>query len=198
MLLSGLCCALYLTALLLFAALHRLDRSVHWLHDPVSQYIRGPYATLFRWYGHIGTAAALLLTIELFHASAPIFAPKVVISMALLVVLRVGVVLIPTDPKHAPATAKGRLHLALAIATFAATYTAIASATPAFALDAATPLVLSLIAMRYLALASLSAVVLTMLPGLKAFFGLAERAFLASTQLWFLGCSLWFTVTRMG
>lgn len=198
MLLAALCTTLYLTALGLFAAMHRLDRSVHWLHDPVSQYITGPHATLFRWYGHIGTAAALLLTILLFQSAAPVFAPKVLLSMALLVLFRIGVVFVPTDARHAPATARGRLHLLLAIATFAAAYTAIASATPAFAADTATPLALFLIAMRYVALASLSAVVLTMLPGLKTFFGLAERVFLAATQLWFLGGSLWFIVTRTG
>lgn len=192
-----LCTVLYVAALAMFASLHWLDRSVHWLHDPVSQYITGKHAALFRWYGHIGTAAALLLTIQLFRAAFPVFAPRVLVSMVLLVVFRIGVVLVLTDAKHARTTAKGRLHLLLAIATFAAAYTAIASATPAFATAPGPAFLIDfLVAMRYLALASLTAVVLTMLPGLKGFFGLAERIFLVATQLWFLGCSLWFMATH--
>lgn len=191
-LLAGVCAALYLITLMMFVILHRLDRTVDIRRDPVSLYARGTHAAFFRVYGYIGTLAALLLTVQLYRAVAPLFPPRVIVSMVLLIAFRLGVVWIPTDAKHARTSTAGRLHLLLAVATFSATYTAIAAATPVFADKLLPLLVLYLNVMRYVAMFALGAVVITMLPVLQSFFGVSERLFLLATQLWFLGCSLWF------
>lgn len=174
---------LYLVALAMFLRLHVRDRSVDWVRDPVSYYGIGKVPRYFRVYGHIGTAGAALLTIQFFTATAPAFPVTVLLSMALLILFRVGVFAVPADSRNQPASLSGRIHLLFAIAAFAATYTAIANATPYFADARAFAF---LVACRYTAMLGLACVVVTMFSPLKRFFGLAERAFLFSTMVWFL------------
>lgn len=190
LLLCGVCSALYLIGLVMFIILHRLDRRVHILHDAVSLYAQGTHGAWFRVYGHIGTLAALLFTLQ----TASVFPARVTIAMSLLIIFRLGVVWVPTDAKDAPASLQGRLHLLLAIATFAATYTAITNATDAFLSQMNTPMAFYLNVLRDVAMLALGAVVITMLPACKRYFGVSERLFLLAAQLWFLSASFWFFV----
>lgn len=178
---------LYLLALVLFCALHASDRDVHWLSDPVSNYAVGPSGGLFRFYGHLGTVGAALLGILMARSVAPAFPSSVIASMAGVVLARIAVVLVPTDPKGQAPTRRGRLHLLLAIALFTLTWMAISDATPVLAASAWAPWLGGL---RQVAMVSLALVVVTMLPPAKPFFGLVERVFLVATMAWFLVAAL--------
>ena len=173
----------YLVAIAQLIHLHSADRAVHWVRDPVSNYGVGPAARLFRRYAHIGTVAAGLMAIAFFSSSSPAFPPAVFVSLGILVLARLGVVAVPTDAKGAAPSARGRLHLVLAIALIAATYNVVASATPLLGGTAMSP---GLQICHDLVLGGLIAVVVTMIPPLKRWFGLAERIFLLSTMAWFV------------
>lgn len=190
--LSVLSAALYVLAIALFGLLHRRVPEASWLRDAVSDYGVGPAAGLFRGYGHVGTAAAALLAIQFALSSAPGIPRAAVVAMILTPLLRMGVTLVPTDPPGAGTSARGRLHLVFAIATFAATYTAIANATSVLAAAAQGGLAVILSGLYAVATLALIGVVMTMLPPLKRVFGLFERVFLLSTMLWFLAANVVF------
>ncbi|MFT3720001.1 DUF998 domain-containing protein [Pseudorhodoferax sp.] len=183
---------LYAVAIVMLACLHGQDRGVHWASDPVSNHALGAWRGVFNMYGYIGTAGALLLLAQ-FASDRSTQLPAVVpIAMVVLVVSRVLVLWVPTD-QPGESTRSGKLHLVFAIASFAAAYTAIANATAALAHGAPAWLAAGLASVRWLAMVSLTGVVVTMLPKLKRAFGAFERAFLFSTMLWFLLASV-----RMG
>lgn len=111
--------------------------------------------------------------------------------LAASAVARLGVALVPTDLEGQPRTAAGRLHLVLAVLSFALLYTAIDNATPLMTARAGGVIAAALPLLRWTAAASLAALVLCLLaPPLRGLFGLAERAFLIATPLWMLLASL--------
>jgi hypothetical protein len=103
-----------------------------------------------------------------------------------LAVLRLGVLAFKTDEGSFGRTREGIAHLVLAVATFTLAYEAVSFGGPTVLAITAGPLHAVLAALGWIVPVSLAFVVATMLPGLRAFFGLAERAFLVSTLLWFL------------
>lgn len=181
--------ALYVIAIALFVRLHRRVPEVDWLCDAVSNYGVSPAAGLFRAYSHVSTLAATLLAVQFALSSAPGIPRAAVVAMVLTPLLRVGVTLVPTDLPGVATSARGRLHLVFAIATFAASYTAIANATPVLAAAAPGWLAAILSGLYIVATLALVGVVATMLPALKRVFGLFERVFLLSTMLWFLAAN---------
>lgn len=130
---SALSAALYLVAIAMFAVLHRRVPEANWVSDAVSNYAVGPSASFFRRYSHVSTTAAALLAIQFVLWRSPAIPRVAVICMVLTPFLRIGVTLVPTDGPGAAPSARGRLHLVLAIASFAASYTAISNASPTLA-----------------------------------------------------------------
>jgi hypothetical protein len=177
----------------MFFRLHAVDRSVDWVRDPVSHYAVGPRGRLFRTYGNVGTAAAALLACQIFFSRGPALPDIVLASLLLMVAARIGVIAIPTDAKGQASTRRGRIHLVLAIVSFAATYTAIANATPPLAEHAAYP---ALQGLRIVAMVALAGVVAGVSPLARRWFGLAERVFLLSTMLWFIVANIALVTTR--
>jgi len=183
---------LYVIALVMFANLHQRASDTNWLRDPVSNYGVSRARAYFRIYGHVGTAAAVLLAIQFALTTTAKIQRVAVVCMGLLLLLRVGVIHVPTDRPGMAKSTMGRVHLLFAIATFAVTYIAVASATPA--LDAVAPAWLAVVLSytRIAAMLSLVGVVVTMLAPLRRVFGLTERAFLLTTMLWFLAANVEF------
>lgn len=190
--LSALSAALYAVAIAIFADLHRRAPETGWVREPVSNYAVGSAGRCFRVYGYAGTVAAALLAIQFAMSTAPDIPRVSVVCLILAVVFRIGVVLVPTDKPDAPVSSRGRLHLLFAIANFAASYTAIANATPVMAASAPAWLAATLSGIRVAAMYALAGVVITMLPLFKRVFGLLERVFLLAVMLWFLAANMLF------
>lgn len=180
---------LYALALILLAVLHARDRRSP-LHTAVSDYATGPQRGLFAAYGLAGTVAAGLLASAIWIT--PQMPRQAALWLAATVPVRLMLMAAPTDAPDRPATARGRVHLLLAIAGFALVYTAIRRTTPA-ALELAGPLAPGLALLGHVITAGLAMVVLILpIPG-RRWFGLAERVFLIGTTLWLMTLALLLT-----
>ena len=174
--------------LLVFVSLHALPTGYNPVRNAVSDYAVGKYGTLFRiglWFSAFGV---LTLTFAMRRAVGSPPLPRVVsLYLGLIVATRIGMSLFHTDLEGAPVTRRGIVHYAFAIAAFTFTYLAISKSTPVLRdLD---PSSWRRTALRWSAAAvlpELAVVVLTMFRPLRRVFGLVERIFLITTNIWFI------------
>lgn len=97
----------------------------------------------------------------------------------------------PTDLEGQRLTRSGRLHYLFAVGAFALTYSAIAGLTPELGSVGAWESASGLLSvLRLVALVSLVLLVIALVPRLRVVFGLFERAFRLSANLWFLTAGL--------
>lgn len=183
---------LYLGAYALLGLLHvrRPDLSV--VLNAVSEYGVGSSASLFRIYGTTGSAAAAMLAIAFYLSSDIPSSANIAFFLTLMVAARIGLSVWPTDTAGKPRSSTGRIHLLFAIASFAFTYmavTRIADALPS--IDHLPQYAWIWSPFRWAIAASLATTVAAMTRPLRPVFGLAERAFLLLTPLFFLAASLW-------
>ncbi|MEP4990357.1 MAG: DUF998 domain-containing protein [Paracoccaceae bacterium] len=176
--------ACYAVVLGVFLAFHVIapERSI--FAHAVSDYAVGKTARLFIGYGLVGSLGAALLAIA--TVSTGDFPVRVPIYLALLAILRIGVLRFRTDIEGEAVTREGRLHYVFAIITFALTYMIVSAAQPTLGTFANPPLNAILSGLGWIATISLVGVVTTLLPPLTRVFGLAERIFLLSTAFWLL------------
>jgi hypothetical protein len=169
-------------------ALHLRPTGYDPVHHAVSDYGVGPYRQWFRvalWVSSIGTlalAAGLAIT-----PGTPELAGKDLLFLALIPIMRVGMTLFPTDLEGRKLTRIGLRHYLFAIAAFTFTYLAISDLTAD--LDLIHPWLSVkgiLVALRVTVPITLALVVVTMFPPLRRVFGIFERLFLLSTNLWFI------------
>lgn len=111
-------------------------------------------------------------------------------ALTLSAAARLGVMRFKTGRRAWASANEGRLHFVFAVLTFALTYLAIDSATVILSTGAASLLAVSLTTLRWIAAVSIVGCLLTMIPRLRAAFGLFERAFLVSTMLWLVLAAL--------
>ena len=172
--------AAYAIALCLLGAAHATDGREP-LKRAVSDYANGPASRLFVAYGLSGILGATALAAALW----PIVQGWLPKLLAALAVLRLGVLIWPTDRGGVAQSRAGRLHLLFAVVTFALAYQVVSTGTT-FARQHSTPAWNSY--WRFMALlvpAALTAVVVTLIvPSLRRVFGLAERVFLIATLVW--------------
>lgn len=183
---AGVAMASYLVALILFVALHRLEPQRSPFRDAVSDYGTGRAASLFRLYGAAGIVGAAALCRAMWDYPGATFAPAATWCLAALAVTRLGVFAFRADQGSLGHTRRGLVHLAFAVVTFTLAYEVVSLGGPTALAITAGPLHAAFAALGWIVPVSLALVVATMLPGLRAFFGLAERAFLLSTLSWFL------------
>ncbi len=174
--------------LCVFVALHVLPTGYHPVRHAVSDYGVGRYAWLFRWalvassVGILALAAGLAL-----EPGTPTVTVLQLVFLLLIPVMRVGMLKFPTDLEGQRLTRSGRLHYLFAVAAFALTYSAIADLTPELGSVGAWESVSGFLSvLRIIALVSLVLLVIALVPRLRVVFGLFERGFLLSTNLWFL------------
>lgn len=180
--------ALYAAGLAILALLHLRFPGHRLLRDPVSDYGVGASKPWFQAMGWAGSVAGLLLAWAMARAGLPGW---IAACLAGSVAARLGVTAFPTDLEGAAPTAAGRLHMLFAVVSFALYYTVVDNATPLLAASAGAPWAGVLAPLRWLAAASLAALVACLvLRPLRAWFGLAERIFLIAIPLWFLAASL--------
>lgn len=182
--------ALYGLDLLFLLAFQVLNRDQPAFAKPVSEYALGRTARLFRIYLIAGCIAPPILAWQVHVSGDPDFPVMVTVYLALVALGRLGIAIWLNDPHGTRRTRRGNLHRAATLLAFTAAYMAVVEATPHLvalhegwrsAGDEVLKLVIS---------AAFLAVVLTTSPGLRPWFGLAERAFLYATALWFLLATL--------
>lgn len=172
----------------IFVALHVLPTGYHPIRHAVSDYAVGQYGSLFRVGLLVSSLGVLFLAIGLtLDPGAPPLAVSQLVFLYLVPATRLGMAVFRTDLEGEKLTPTGRLHYLFAIAAFAFTYAAISGMTPR--LTSVSPWQSAdglLSALRWIALVSLVLLIVTLLPRLRTIFGLFERAFLVSTNLWFV------------
>ncbi|MFD1881141.1 hypothetical protein [Paracoccus pacificus] len=154
------------------------------LGGAVSDHANGPRPGLFLGYALAGMGGAAGLALA--EAASGLFPFWAWASLAAMAVLRIGIVAFRTGDGSETRAAESRLHLVFAVLTFALAYRAVSAGTPAaraiFGANAGSLLA----ALDWVATAALFGVVACLLIApLRRWFGLAERAFLFSTLLWF-------------
>ena len=167
-----------------------LNRDYRWFAHAVSDYGVGKTAGLFRVYVLSGSLAAPLLAWQFWHASAPSYPAIIPVYLLLVMLGRLALGLFPNDLRGTPRTKSGQIHHAATLLAFACAYMTVAEATPLLTASVTDALSTALLLLKHLISAGFIAVVITISPPLRRFFGLAERLFLYSTALWFLTASL--------
>lgn len=176
--------------ILLLAAFQVIDRDYGLFDHAVSDYGIGRTAGLFRAYVIVGSLAAPLLAYLFWQSRTPLYPAAIPVYLLLLMLAQVVVGLYPNDLRGAPRTASGNIHHAATLIAFTCAYLTIAEATPL--LVATSPLGPMLLWIKHSFSLGFVAVVLTISPPLRPWFGLAERVFLYSCATWFLFVSLSF------
>ncbi|KUL26680.1 DUF998 domain-containing protein [Actinoplanes awajinensis] len=188
---------LLLAYLAIFVALHLRGTGYHLIRNAVSDYGVGRTAGQFRAAVLANSLGILALTgalaVEL--GRDPLSTGDYVILL-LIPATRLALAFFPTDVEGTPVTATGRIHLLLAVASFTFVYLSVANLTPPLTGHPAwSSLGAVLVTLKWIAAAGLAAVVVTMVvPSLRRLFGLAERVYLLSTNLWFLLVALFLTI----
>ena len=182
--------ALYSLDLLMRLSFQVLNREVPVFSRAISDFGLGKTARLFRVYVMVGCLAPPLLAWQFWASDSPAFPAAIPVYLGLVALGRLGIAVWPDDPHGAPQTEAGHIHRAATILAFTCAYMTVVEATPQLGamhegLRSSADLIL-----KHTISASFLGVVLTMSPALRPFFGLAERAFLYSTGLWFLLASL--------
>ncbi len=184
---AGVATGCYGLALALLIALHIVERQRSPVGVAVSDYGAGKAAWLFKIYGAAGIIGAAALCRAMLDYPGAEFPKWAAYCLGALAVLRLGVLAFKADEGSFGRTRAGFIHLVFAIVTFTLAYEVVSIGGPTALAITAGPLNAALSALGWIVPVSLALVVMTMaLPRLRAFFGLAERAFLVSTLLWFL------------
>lgn len=184
---AGVAAACYGLALALLVALHVVESQRDPVRTAVSDYGTGKAAKLFRAYGAAGIVGAAALCRAMWDYPGAEFPHAAVYCLGALAVLRLGVFAFRTDEGAFGRTREGVIHLVLAVVTFTLAYEVVSIGGPTALQITGGALNAAFAALGWIVPVSLVLVVATMvLPRLRAAFGLAERAFLASTLLWFL------------
>lgn len=182
--------ALYGLDLLFLLAFQVLNRDLPAFARPVSDYGLGRTARLFRVYLIAGCIAPPILAWQALVSGDPDFPVSVTVYLCLVALGRLGIAIWPNEKRGLRRTGKGQMHRAATLLAFAAAYMAVVEATPPLvALHEGARSVGDEVLKQVISVSFLS-VVLTISSTLRPWFGLAERAFLYSTALWFLLATL--------
>ena len=181
---------LYVLDLLFLLAFQVLNRDQPPFSKPVSEYGLGRTARIFKLYLIAGCIAPPILAWQVHASGDPDFPVSATVYLVLAALGRLGIAVWKNDPHGAPHTQRGNLHRAATLLAFTCAYMAVVEATPHLvALHEGARSVADEVMKQVISLGFL-AVVLTTSPTLRPWFGLAERAFLYSTALWFLLATL--------
>ena len=181
---------LYGLDILFLISFQFLNRDYRWFSHAISDYGVGKTAGLFKVYVLAGSIAAPLLAWQFWQARAPSYPWIIPVYLGLVMLGRLALGLFPNDLRGTTRTLSGQIHHAATLLAFACAYMTVVEATPLLALSVTDELSTILVLLKHLISAGFIAVVITISPPLRRFFGLAERLFLYSTAVWFLTASL--------
>jgi hypothetical protein len=190
-LLTGLLAAASFAATLAYLAmmliLHVLPTGYSPIRHAVSDYGVGRYEPLFTVALYVSSVGVLTLAFALLRGvGSPPLATRDLVCLLLIPLARIGMTLFPTSLEGQRISRAGLLHYACAVAAFTLTYLAISGMTPALrALDPGEWARVPLGWAEWIVGPALALVVVTMLGPLRRLFGLFERIFLLTTNVWF-------------
>ncbi|MCW2525331.1 MAG: hypothetical protein JWM76_191 [Pseudonocardiales bacterium] len=173
--------------LVLLAVLHALPTGYSPVRHAVSDYGVGRYRGLFTVALGVSSIAVLTLAFALIRGFGTPPLPTRDLGYLLLIPLaRIAMTLFPTDLEGRRVSRTGLLHYGFAIAAFTLTYLAISGLTPALrATDLSAWTRGPLGWTEWTVGPALALLVATMLRPLRRIFGLFERIFLLTSNLWF-------------
>lgn len=177
-------------AILLLLAFQVLNRDYGVFAHAVSDYGVGKTAGLFRAYVLVASTATPLLAYLFWRSQDPAYPPAIPVYLLLMMAAQVVLGLYPNDLRGTTRTRAGQIHHAATLIAFTCAYLTIVDATPL--LVATSPLGQVLSWIKHCFSLGFFAVVVTISPPLRRWFGLAERVFLYSCATWFLCVSLSF------
>ncbi|MEZ5796262.1 MAG: DUF998 domain-containing protein [Paracoccaceae bacterium] len=181
---------LYVLDLLILLSFQVLEPQLGLFRHAVSEYALGRRAGLFRAYMLTGGLAAPVLAWQFLRATGPDYPGAIPVYLLLVALGRMVLGWFPVDRQGDPHTAAGQVHHAATFLAFACAYMAVAEATPLMAATMSDAKAAALGGLKHAISLGFVAVVVTMSPPLRRFFGLAERLFLYATGLWFLAATL--------
>ena len=182
--------ALYGLDLLFLLSFQILNRDQPAFARPVSDYGLGRTARQFRVYLTAGRIAPPILAWQIHVSGDPDFPATIPVYLFLVALGRLGIAVWKNDARGAAHSRHGTLHRAATLLAFTCAYMTVVEATPQLvALHEGMRSVADEV-LKLLISAAFLAVVLTISSTFRPWFGLAERAFLYSTALWFLLASL--------
>lgn len=181
---------LYGLDILFLISFQFLNRDYRLFSHAVSDYGVGKTAGLFKAYMICGSFAAPLLAWQFWAAQNPSYPVILPIYLLLVMAGRFALGVFPNDLRGGPRTRAGRLHHAATLLAFTCAYMTVAEATPILLGTVTGPLQVFLGTLKHLISLGFIAVVLTISPPLRRWFGLTERLFLYATAVWFLTASL--------
>jgi hypothetical membrane protein len=167
--------------------LHALPTGYNPVRHAVSDYGVGKYSVVFTVALYVSSVSVLTLAFALLTGvGSPPLTVRDLTYLLFIPLARIGMTLFPTNLEGHRISRAGLIHYACAIAAFTLTYLVISGMTPALrALDpnawARAPLAFSESTVG----PALAVVVVTMLRPMRKFFGLFERIFLLTTNIWF-------------
>jgi hypothetical membrane protein len=173
--------------LVILAALHAVPTGYSPVRHAVSDYGVGRYRWLFTVALYVSSVGVLTLALALTSGiGAPPLSARDLGFLLVIPLARIGMTLFPTDLEGRPISRTGLLHYVFAVAAFTLTYLAISGLTPALrAYDLSEWVRAPLGWANWAVGPALALVVITMLRPLRRVFGLFERIFLLTTNLWF-------------
>ncbi|MED1108039.1 DUF998 domain-containing protein [Bacillus paramycoides] len=184
----------FLGYFIFFLILHFKKTGYHPIRHAVSDYGVGATKNLFIIYAWLSNLGALSLSIVMlivkdrFTISASI--PVLII---LMVISRIIMLFFPTDLEGEKLTVRGKLHFLFAILAFTFSYMAIdRGGSHLKLLEGFKNLEPFFHIITLISSISLGAVVVTMFKPLRFIFGICERVFLLSINIWFIVVSIWF------
>jgi hypothetical protein len=132
----------------------------------------------------LGSIAAPILAVQMWHAND--LPPTVSIYLGLIALGRIGIAAFPLYPIDMGRAKTRQLHRASTLLAFVCAFMTVTEATPLMT----GPHAPFLWGLKHLITAAFMAVMLAGTPALRRYFGLAERAFLYATGLWFITATL--------
>lgn len=181
---------LYSLDILILLAFQISRRDFQAMPQAVSTYGYGKTARMFKTYLLAGSMAAPLLAWQFWQARTPAFPAIISVYLVLVALGRIGIALYPLPLREAPDDFARQMHHAATLLAFVCAYMTVVEATPQLSggLEHGLPELLE--GLRHVISLGFIAVVLTISPPFRRFFGLAERVFLYATGIWFLTASL--------
>ena len=182
--------ALYGLDLLFLLSFQVLNRDQPAFARPISDYGLGRTARLFQIYLVVGCIAPPALAWQVHASGDPDFPVLIPVYLGLVALGRLGIAVWHNDPHDEPHSRRGNLHRAATLLAFACAYMTVVEVTPELvALHEGARSVADDV-LKHVISVSFLVVVVTIASPFRPWFGLAERAFLYSTALWFLLASL--------
>ncbi|MFT9816676.1 DUF998 domain-containing protein [Lysinibacillus sp. NPDC056185] len=184
----------FLSYFILFLILHFKKTGYHPIRHAVSDYGVGATKNLFLIYAWFSNLGALSLSIVLLNVKDRFsISASIPILIILMVISRILMLFFPTDLEGEKLTVQGKLHYLFAILAFAFSYMVIdRGGSHLKLLEGFKNLNQFFNIVTIVSSISLGAVIVTMFKPLRFIFGICERVFLLSINIWFIVVSIWF------